>query len=92
MLRTDGPPGTRPLHLQYAGQAGSYFYGYSRILQLRAETELALGANFDRLAFNNSSTRTAPPDLLKAVREEFIPSQKTKPPDSTLRRYLDGTG
>ena len=24
------------------GQAGSYFYGYSRIMQLRAETEVAL--------------------------------------------------
>jgi hypothetical protein len=61
------------------GQAGSYFYGYSRILQLRAETELALGAKFDRLAFNNFllDQGLLPPDLLaKAVREEFIPAQK----------------
>src|SRR3546814_21118087 len=35
------------------GQAGSYFYGYSRILQLRMDTELALGATFSRLDFNN---------------------------------------
>ena len=64
------------------GQAGSYFYGYSRILQLRAETELALGAKFDRLAFNNFLVGQGllPPDLLaKAVREEFVPAQKAKP-------------
>ena len=35
------------------GQAGSYFYGYSRLLQTRMDAELALGAKFDRLAFNN---------------------------------------
>ena len=63
------------------GQAGSYFYGYSRILQLRAETELALGAKFDRLAFNNFllDQGLLPPDLLaRAVREEFVPAQKAK--------------
>jgi uncharacterized protein (DUF885 family) len=63
------------------GQAGSYFYGYSRILQLRAETELALGAKFDRLAFNNFllDQGLLPPDLLaKAVREEFVPREKAK--------------
>jgi uncharacterized protein (DUF885 family) len=61
------------------GQAGSYFYGYSRLLQLRAETELALGAKFDQLAFNNFllDQGLLPLDLLaKAVREEFVPAQK----------------
>ncbi len=65
--------------LNAPGQAGSYFYGYARILQLRAETELALGADFDRLAFNNFllDQGLLPPDLLaKAVREEFIPARK----------------
>ena len=60
------------------GQAGSYFYGYSRILQLRAETEVALGDRFDRRAFNNFLIEQGllPPDLLaKAVREQFIPQQ-----------------
>lgn len=64
------------------GQAGSYFYGYSRILQLRAETELALGSRFDRQAFNNFllDQGLLPPDLLaKAVREQFVPAQKAKP-------------
>jgi len=61
------------------GQAGSYFYGYSRIMQLRAETEVALGPKFDRMAFNNFllDQGLLPPDLLaKAVREEFVPAQK----------------
>jgi uncharacterized protein (DUF885 family) len=64
------------------GQAGSYFYGYSRILQLRAETEVALGPKFDRLAFNNFllDQGLLPPDLLaRAVREEFVPAQRKKP-------------
>ena len=64
------------------GQAGSYFYGYARLLELRAETELALGDQFDRLAFNNFviGQGMLPPELLaKAVREQFIPAQKAKP-------------
>jgi uncharacterized protein (DUF885 family) len=63
------------------GQAGSYFYGYSRIQQLRAETELALGDKFDRKAFNDFllDQGLLPPDLLaKAVREEFVPARKAK--------------
>ncbi len=61
------------------GQAGAYFYGYSRILELRMETEVALGDRFDRLAFNNFllDQGLLPPDLLaKAVREQFIPAQR----------------
>ena len=57
------------------GQAGSYFYGYSRILQLRAATEIAMGKRFDRLAFNNFllDQGLLPPDLLDAaVRERFV--------------------
>jgi uncharacterized protein (DUF885 family) len=60
------------------GQAGSYFYGYSRIQQLRAETELALGDKFDRKAFNDFllDQGLLPPDLLaKAVREQFVPRE-----------------
>jgi uncharacterized protein (DUF885 family) len=63
------------------GQAGSYFYGYARILELRAETELALGETFDRLAFNNFllDQGMLPPDLLaQAVRERFVPEQQQK--------------
>ncbi|HEY5614165.1 MAG TPA: DUF885 domain-containing protein [Lysobacter sp.] len=63
------------------GQAGSYFYGYSLILQLRAETELALGDRFDRRAFNDFllDQGLLPPDLLaQAVRTEFVPAQQAK--------------
>jgi uncharacterized protein (DUF885 family) len=63
------------------GQAGSYFYGYTRIMQLRAETELALGDRFDRKAYNDFllDQGLLPPDLLaKAVREVFVPARKAK--------------
>jgi hypothetical protein len=59
-------------------QATSYFYGYSRLQALRAETELMLGDQFDRKAFNDFllAQGMLPPSLLdKAVREEFIPSR-----------------
>ena len=58
------------------GQAGSYFYGYTRIMELRMQTELALGAKFDRKAFNNFllDQGLLPPDqLAKAVNETFVP-------------------
>jgi uncharacterized protein (DUF885 family) len=63
------------------GQAGSYFYGYSRIMQLRAETELALGDRFDRQRFNDFllDQGLLPPGLLaKAVREVFVPREKAR--------------
>ncbi|KAB7763152.1 DUF885 domain-containing protein [Xanthomonas maliensis] len=63
------------------GQAGSYFYGYTRILELRMRTELALGKQFDRLAFNNFllDQGLLPPDqLAKAVETGFIPAQQRK--------------
>ncbi len=63
------------------GQAGSYFYGYTRLLQLRAETELALGDRFDRLAFNDFvlGQGLLPPALMaKAVREQLVPRQQAQ--------------
>jgi hypothetical protein len=63
------------------GQAGSYFYGYTRLLRIRIEAELALGPKFDRLAFNDFLLRQGllPPDLLeKAVLEEFVPQQRAR--------------
>ncbi|WP_133500200.1 DUF885 domain-containing protein [Cognatilysobacter terrigena] len=63
------------------GQAGSYFYGYSQLMQLRTETEIALGDKFDRKAFNDFllDQGLLPPKLLaKAVREQFVPQQKAK--------------
>lgn len=58
------------------GQATAYFYGYARLMELRAATQVALGDRFDRLAFNDFivSQGLLPPDLLaSAVQGEFIP-------------------
>ncbi len=63
---------------RHPGQAGTYFYGYTRILQLRMQTELLLGRKFDRLRFNNFllDQGLLPPDLMeRAVNEVFIPGQ-----------------
>jgi uncharacterized protein (DUF885 family) len=65
--------------LNSPGQATAYFYGYTRILQLRAETQTRLGKKFDRKAFNDFliAQGLLPPDLLaEAVRTRFIPSQE----------------
>lgn len=61
------------------GQATSYFYGYTRLMELRAKTEITLGPKFDRMAFNDFviGQGLLPPDLLdQAVEKEFIPSRK----------------
>lgn len=63
------------------GQAGSYFYGYTQIMQLRAETELALGDKFNRQRFNDFllDQGLLPPKLLaKAVRETFVPRERKR--------------
>ena len=59
-------------------QATSYYYGYSKLMSLRGETEVKLGQAFDRQKFNDFilSQGLLPPDLMrKAVDEQFIPSQ-----------------
>lgn len=61
------------------GQATAYFYGYMRLQQLRLQTELALGKNFNHQAFNDFviGQGLLPPDqLAEAVRTQFIPAQK----------------
>lgn len=63
------------------GQATAYFYGYSRLLELRMHTELALGTNFNLKALNDFilSQGVLPPDqLADAVNSEFIPAQRAK--------------
>ncbi|MXO49297.1 DUF885 family protein [Erythrobacter vulgaris] len=62
------------------GQAGSYYYGYRKLIDLRVETELALGEDFEEKAFNDFllSQGIIPLELIaKAVREEFIPAQRS---------------
>jgi hypothetical protein len=61
------------------GQANSYFYGYTRLLALRKETEAKLGARFNQKSFHDFilSQGLLPPDLLrKSVLEEFVPAQR----------------
>jgi len=57
------------------GQATSYFYGYTRLLELRKDVEAKMGKKFDALQFHDFilSQGLLPPDLLrKAVLEEFV--------------------
>ncbi|HET7161151.1 MAG TPA: DUF885 domain-containing protein, partial [Rhodanobacteraceae bacterium] len=61
------------------GQATAYFYGYSRILQLRAHAEIALGSRFNLQQFNDFilSQGLLPPDqLAEAVDTQFIPAHQ----------------
>ena len=61
------------------GQANSYFYGYTRLLALRKETEAALGRKFDQKKFHDFilSQGLLPPDLMrKAVLDGFVPTQR----------------
>lgn len=59
------------------GQAGSYYYGYRKLIDLRIEAEVALGEKFNEKAFNDFllSQGIIPLELIaQAVREEFIPA------------------
>jgi uncharacterized protein (DUF885 family) len=61
------------------GQANSYFYGYTRLLSLRKETEDKLKSKFDQKKFHDFllSQGLLPPDLMRAaVLEDFVPSQR----------------
>jgi uncharacterized protein (DUF885 family) len=61
------------------GQANSYFYGYTRLLDLRRETEAALGGKFNQKHFHDFilGQGLLPPELMrKAVLDEFIPAEK----------------
>ena len=61
------------------GQANSYFYGYTNLLQLRKDAEAALGPKFNQKNFHDFilAQGLLPPDLMhKAVMEAFVPSEK----------------
>ncbi|MEO6192262.1 MAG: DUF885 domain-containing protein [Thermoanaerobaculia bacterium] len=63
------------------GQATAYFCGYTRLMELRQETERALGPKFDRRTYHDFllAQGLLPPSLLrKAVFEELIPQQLKK--------------
>jgi hypothetical protein len=64
------------------GQANSYFYGYTRLIELREDTEKTLSARavkFDQKKFHDFilAQGLLPPNLMRqAVMEQFVPAQK----------------
>jgi Bacterial protein of unknown function (DUF885) len=57
------------------GQATSYFYGYTRLLEVRSQAEKTLGGKFNPQQFHDFvlSQGLLPPSLLKkAVQESFV--------------------
>jgi len=57
------------------GQATSYFYGYTKLVELRGDAEKALGAQFDQQAFHDFvlGQGLLPPALLRqAVTSHFV--------------------
>ncbi|WP_437525277.1 DUF885 domain-containing protein [Sorangium sp. So ce726] len=60
------------------GQATSYFYGFTRLMELRREIESTMGPRFDAQRFHDFvlAQGILPPKLLrKAVIERFVPAQ-----------------
>lgn len=60
------------------GQANSYFYGFTKLLALRKDTEAKLGPKFNQKKFHDFilAQGLLPPDLMrKAVMEDFVPEQ-----------------
>jgi len=65
------------------GQATAYFYGYTRLLELRAHTQIELGNRFNLKQFNDFliAQGLLPPDqLAEAVDTQFIPTHGGKRP------------
>jgi len=63
------------------GQAPSYYYGFTRLLDIRRQAEQALGAKFDQETFHDFilDQGLVPPSLLqKTVVEQYIPAAKGK--------------
>ncbi len=60
------------------GQANSYFYGYTKLIELRKEAEAGLGTKFNQRKFHDFILEQGllPPDLMRqAVMEEFVTKQ-----------------
>ena len=61
------------------GQANSYFYGYTKLIALREDTEKALGSKFDQKKFHDFilAQGLLPPDLMRqAVMGDFVAMTK----------------
>jgi len=71
----------RQFSVRSPGQANSYFFGYTTMLQLRKDTEAALGPKFNAKRYHDFllAQGLLPPDLLhQAVMEVFVPAEKKK--------------
>jgi uncharacterized protein (DUF885 family) len=67
--------------LRAPGQANSYFYGFTKMLSLRKDTEQALSTKFNPMRFHDFilSQGILPPALIReAVTSEFVPAEKTR--------------
>jgi uncharacterized protein (DUF885 family) len=63
------------------GQANSYFYGYTKLIALRKDTEKTLGGKFNQKQFHDFilAQGLLPPDLMRnATMEDFIPAQQKR--------------
>jgi uncharacterized protein (DUF885 family) len=62
------------------GQANIYYYGYTKLVALRKDSETAMGARFDQKKFHDFilAQGLLPPDLMrKSVMEDFAGKQGT---------------
>jgi hypothetical protein len=69
----------RPLHVLHAVSAGSYFYGYTKLLAIRGDAEKALNGKLDLKSFHDFilAQGLLPPDLIRqAVMKNFVPAQQ----------------
>jgi uncharacterized protein (DUF885 family) len=60
------------------GQPNSYYYGFTRLIALRIDTEATLGTKSDQKRFHDSilAQGLLPPDLLrKAVLQDFVAAE-----------------
>ena len=71
----------RQFSVRSPGQANSYFFGYTTMLQLRKDTEAALWPKFNARRYHDFllAQGLLPPDLLRqTVMEVFVPAEKKK--------------
>lgn len=65
--------------LRAPGQANSYFYGFTKMVSLRKDTEQSLGGKFNQLRFHDFilSQGILPPALIReAVMDEFVTKER----------------
>lgn len=65
--------------LKMPGQANSYFYGFTKMIALRKDTEKALGNKFDQHRFHDfvlAQGILTPTLLREAVMKNFVPNEK----------------